>query len=761
MVLAAEYVSLKFASAYTTTSAIYAYFVNSSGKKTASMKVDTTTASTLKVMAPPTPGDIIAGEYDIFVSARNNDNDGLLYAPLPLQVDVVCTLTRTATKIIVPGGTAFKYITLTPFAYNQNTALPYLLTFQTRTATLFTANSVATEIVVELPVYDPTFGKTAFTSNPASLSLGSTCTVGVRIGTYKVPVSCEYYPGNPSTPTPDLLTALRNPVSFIIRLGELLAANAVVEVLLPPISNALSATAPPLYGLVADVVVYTRTVTGSAAAGDLPAVSDYTVVRNAVLTSPNAVSSITGAFPTISPNPTAPIIQGITNEYAFALTSVVGAVQILLVFPVAYSTSTSTAVTTNPASATVLQSTGLGYMYLSKLTTTAVTGTFTLKDMINPAYIPATANESVITVYSTNSILSATQHVLKTSPPTWTAATVAAGTHVPGASGMFWGYSIDAQIQFKTTLAALPKNGVAKLQFPTSYARASVSVTSDNSGICQGNSAALTWTCSYTAVVAIDTMLTLKGRIRSVATNPGGTPTLKVTYYADAAQTKKIAETELTDLSYGSVALYSLPEDFYASEQREYLDIPVKATENGVLSVIFKPNSTLRKNVDTLTIQETLNAQFKTIAPPTNFVCKFTDMTTQISYRASSCTNSVSTWTLYAPLETDILSSKQWTASVFTTGLEKQATPVVLNGITFPAADIKKYTIKVSMTGGRTFEETLYNVLTFHMQAFCCFKRNYFVLQFKLLAGSAVEVIEELLYHDHGSSHWTALPNNL
>ncbi|MBV5279784.1 MAG: hypothetical protein J0651_00435, partial [Actinobacteria bacterium] len=120
-------------------------------------------------------------------------------------------------------------------------------------------------------------------------------------------------------------------------------------------------------------------------------------------------------------------------------------------------------------------------------------------------------------------------------------------------------------------------------------------------------------------------------------------------------------------------------------------------------------------------VQETSNTAFKyTPAPGTGdqAICMFVNMVTFVQYRASSCTsNGLGAFTARAPFTTSItpLALDSWWRLVITTaGLESQNGVnglVSSNGVDFPniaSFPSKRYTLKLTIEGGKNCEESLY-----------------------------------------------------
>jgi len=605
----------------------------------------------------------------------------------------------------------FQEFYVRPFAYNQATSLPFFVYFKATTPTVAT-----TEIVVQLQTYDYTYMAGLFTANPtyvpnaspASYSSGQAVDCSLYLAAVlQSGFTCLYYQGDGS----GLFSATRNPHMFIIQWGTGISLNDEIRIALPPISNPTTA---------ADVTVFTRQRAAVAPGTDSYVIMDYMVYSNAFQTTLDVAVSTSKAFPTLTGNDLK--VQAVpAGGYTMILSSHSGADRLMVQFPAAYLPLGNTIASTAPAptAAATYCLFKLGYcLVLPSASIAPGSSNLVMTNLKNVGYIPTTPAESVITVYTSYAYRLAV-YPLSTTMPTWTAQAAAFdatmsfgapgfGTLDGGKVYASWESYYQLKIAFASTVT--PKGGAYTIEFPSgAYTSVSPYVTNSGGATCQGSGRL--WQCTAAADISATTVITLTGRATTTSAVSGIT-NFYITAYADTAATRIIAQSKAAGaITFTAGARYSTPNDLSTPWQREFLDVPVKADENGLLMLVFTPSVLLPKAVTQLTIKEDSGLYLLNNGPTgSQAICKFTRLSNGISYRAVSCSCVSNTWTVTTPLNTDITAGESWQLTVYMTGTESQTGPVML-GVKFPTATVFRYRVKVTLGTGVAYEEMIYNVL--------------------------------------------------
>jgi hypothetical protein len=446
-------------------------------------------------------------------------------------------------------------------------------------------------------------------------------------------------------------------------------------------------------------------------------IKDYMVYRNAFQYTPDVAVSTNKAFPTLTGNNLK--VQTTPAGYTMILSSHSGADRLMVLFPLAYLPLPNNIQTSAPALSTTYCLLKLGYcLVLPPASISPSSTTLTMTNVKNVNYIPTTAAESVITVYTSYAYRLAI-YPLSNTMPTWTAEAAVFDSTMNFGSGHFgtldggnvyanWSSYYQLKIQFAKIT---PKAGAYTIEFPAgAYASVSPYLISSSGGTCIGSGRI--WQCeAFSADIAANAAITLTGRATSSSAVSGIT-NFYITSYADAARTRIIAQNKAAgSVSFSAGPRYSTPDDFSTPWQREFLDVPVKANENGVFAVVFTPTSPLPMAVTELILKEDTGLYLtNSVSTGSQAICKFTKVSDGISYRANSCSCVTNTWTIKTPLNTNISSGESWQLSLYITGTESQTGSVKL-GIRFPVASVYRYKVKVTLAATTAYEEMIYNVI--------------------------------------------------
>jgi len=286
------------------------------------------------------------------------------------------------------------------------------------------------------------------------------------------------------------------------------------------------------------------------------------------------------------------------------------------------------------------------------------------------------------------------------------------------------------QLTFKFPSDVSPEAAFS-VTFPTNYkvgTAAIFAVSGSNLMTCTGSVAYRSWTCTAPAGVTIPggDDISISGRATSPDT-AGITGDFALRSYFTSTSDFLVTE----NLAAGTVVVtdtaeFNVPDDFYVPLQVEFLDIPVRSRERGVLIVEFSPENPITYSAvpSFITVQETSNKAFKytpTAGAGDQAICMFVNMRTSEQYRAATCVSNGSgaftargpRSTQITPKQSDNVTLEWWRLVITTAGLESQNNLGVVtnNGLDFPNVDNfnkRIYTLKITIEGGKNCEESLF-----------------------------------------------------
>ena len=702
------------ANAFVQQGTLYSYFETSTGNRMFARSATQSGGPSTVVGMPANTALSASTEYNLVVGSWDSAGNGLVYSDTSSDA-VTVTLsyggtTEIANNLRVPGALVFEEMYVKAFT---NTALRSGL-IRALFSTLQSISSTA-EILLEFPVVDSTYFTAMF---PVSAIDSVSCALYVD-NVISTSVQCTLHPGDFS----NTAAALRRPNTVLLSSFGSINPGSTVLILLSSVAN------PVLAGVTADVSLSVRT--SDSGKPECFTLSLYQTFEGVVVTSALDFAGTTGKWPSFAGQ----VAVGSTADYLFEVTHS-GAAAIVLVFPAIYPISGSHITTTDLGNSIYAIWAARTVVILPSSSLAAATSTFSLQSVPTPNYIPAVLSTSEITAYVSTNSLAVTQISLSNNQNAfaWSSNTVTFVSEVGLYTQYYKGTSDRLTIAFSIPVN-LVSGAVVDLSFPTDLTlKGYVSASSTATFACTAESGPL-WRCSLSGSYTSNALITVYGWVTFSST--GNSETVSADVYYDASRTLRISQiAALTTFSLNDSSHLSVPDEIYIPVPRNFNPIPVKAGQNGPISVIFTPTSGLTVGSDTIAVKENTGTYF-TYTPGTGsrVICLFIPQSTYIEYAASSCTYSAGTWTATVPSSPSIDSSQKWNLRITVNGKETNAQS---NGIAFPSSAANTYRLKVTFfSTGSEFIETLPNIVakitgvTVTPMSYEAQRQNFYVVNFK------------------------------
>ena len=639
--------------------------------------------------------------YKISVASNNGINDGLImpttigyhqiilksYIGVPIQDQGFIDIPITST-----------FSKLSSVLYVQGSGNPSLLQINITPATAVSvANSGA--FIVEFPVYDLQMAQAQFIPSIGSSEVD---------GTY---FPCELFTtGSLYVPTIGVTCLLNEGYSSTTR-----TRSTTITVTFPTSLTSGSSYILGFPGITvpstsrgSDIIIYTRELSAG-----IEVLKDYQVLRHVYYAhSVNTYTSLSLGFPTISNSK----LMSTGNTYTFSFQP-----------SIPIQTSDILVFTLNPGQITMTTSTttsiGCNFMYLyisagwiviqpSSIISTAAPTSIGLTNLENPLYISSIQSDYIINLMHWNGLTNNINEGiwkyyysfdLSIPSPAYTLGILS----ITSVGCLTCGGTIESShyLMFYTVFSYdldLPSTGAIQIQFPVlanEFQSFAYNCESYSNGFAQNAKCQLTGfgivnIYGFGGYTKSNT-ISLYGR--SITPPIGGlTSAASINIYYDMSigsiGIQSTLSFNIPIVGPASVPTSTVLADFSSSS-------PLISSRTGsTSSFIFSinPTTTISKNTGTVSIKLSFTQAAGTL------LCKFIDTTNNYrGYISSACTVVGTTYTITAPINTDITSGKIWNIQLYTYGLSNN------NGFLFPAAGSNLITV----TAGTTLFDYYYIVL--------------------------------------------------